>query len=49
MDIFNIDLNIINFNNNLDKDDRDTIIYVRISAWHNKFEKSKAVKKELSE
>ena len=38
MDILNINLNNINLdNNNYDKDDPDTIIHVRLLAWHIKF------------
>ena len=49
MGILNIDLNNINFDKNFDKDDPDTIILLRLSAWHIKFEKRKALKKELNE
>ena len=49
MGIFNIDLNNINLDNNLDEDDPDTIILVRLLAWHIKFEERKALKKELSQ
>ena len=49
MGILNIDLNNINVDNNLDEDDPDTIILVRLLAWHIKFEKRKALKKELSQ
>ena len=49
MGILNIDLNNINFDKNFDKDDPDTIILLRLSAWHVKFEKRKALKKELNE
>ena len=47
--ILNIDLNIINLDNNFDKDDPDTIILIKRLAWHIKFEKHKALKKELNE
>ena len=44
--ILNIDLNCINFNDdNFDKDDPDTIIHVKLLAWHAKFENDKALKK----
>ena len=43
-----IDLNSINLNdNNFSEDDPDTITHVRLLAWHYKFEKHKALKKEL--
>ena len=46
MGIFNIDLDNINLDNtNYDEDDPDTIILVRLLAWHIKFEKLKAIKK----
>ena len=49
MDILNINLNNINLDNNFDEDDPGTIIYVGLLAWHAKFEKRKALKKELNE
>ena len=50
MGILNTDLNNINFDNpNYNEDDPDTIIHVRVLAWHIKFEKRKELKKELSE
>ena len=50
MDILNINLSNINLpNNNYYKDDPDTIIYVRLLTWNIKFEKRKALKKELNE
>ena len=50
MGILNIDLNCINLDdNNFEEDDPDTIIHVRLLAWHTKFEKRKALKKELNE
>ena len=49
MGILNIDLNNINLDNNFDEDDPDTIIFIRLLAWHVKFEKRKALKKELNE
>ena len=46
MGILSVDLNNINFDDtNYDEDDPETIIHVRILAWHIKFEKSKALKK----
>ena len=42
MVILNIDLNNINIDNtNYDKDDPDTIIFIRLLAWHIRFEKRK--------
>ena len=50
MDIVNIDFKCFNLhNNNFDKDDPDTITHVRLLDWHIKFEKRKALKKELNE
>ena len=46
MGILNIDLNNINCENtNYDEDDPDTIILIKLLAWHIKFEKPKALKK----
>ena len=45
MGILNIDLNNINLDNNFDEDDPDTIILIRLLAWHIRFEKHKALKK----
>lgn len=39
MDIFDIDLNSINLDNNFDKHDPDTIFLIRILVWRIKFEK----------
>ena len=44
VDISNIDLDDINF----DEDDPETIIHVRLTAWHNSFKQCKTFKKELS-
>ena len=49
MGILDIDLNNINLNNDFDEDDPGTIIHVRLLAWHLKFEKCEALKKELNE
>ena len=49
MGILTTDRNNINLGNNFDKDDLDTIILIRLLAWHIKFEKHKALKKELNE
>ena len=45
MGILSIDLNSINLDNNFDEDDSDTIILIRLLAWHIAFEKRKALKK----
>ena len=47
--ILNIDLNNINLDNNFGEYNPDTIIIVRLLAWHIKFEKCKALKEELNE
>ena len=49
MDILNIDLNNTSLDNNFDEDVHDTIILIRLLAWHIIFEKHKELKKELSE
>ena len=49
MGIFNIDLNNINLDDNFDEEDLNTIIFIGILTWHSKFEKYKALKKELNE
>ena len=50
MGILSVDLNNINLNDiNHDKNDPETIIHVRNLAWYSKFEKCKALKKELNE
>ena len=49
MGILNIDFHNINHKNNFDEDDPYTIILIRLLAWHIKFEKLKALKKELNE
>ena len=41
----NLDLNNINLDNDFDEDNPDSIIHIRLLAWHNKFEKHKAFKK----
>ena len=46
MGILCIDLNNINLDNNFDEDDLDTIILVRLLAWHTKFKKHKVLKKK---
>ena len=50
MDIVSADLNNINVDNTIyDENDPETIIPITILAWHMKFEKLKAHKKELNE
>ena len=44
MDIFDIDHNSINLDNNFDKHDPDTIFLIRILVWRIKFEKRKLLK-----
>ena len=45
MGILNMDLNNINLEDtNYEEDDPDTIILIRLLAWHIKFEKGKALK-----
>ena len=50
MGILNIELNCINLDdNNFNEDDCSAIIHVRLLAWRTKFEKCKALEKELNE
>ena len=49
MVIFNVDLNNINLDNNFHEDNPNTIIFIKVLASHIKFEKRKALKKELNE
>ena len=44
MGILNIDLKNIDLDNNFDEDDPDTVIVIRLFAWHIKFEKRKKLK-----
>ena len=44
-----IDLHNINLDNNFDEDDPDSIILIRLLAYHIKFEKGKELKKMLNE
>ena len=41
----NIDLNDNNLDKNIDEDNPDTNILIRLLAWHIKFEKRKTLKK----
>ena len=49
MGILNIDLKNINLGNSFDEDDRDTVIHIKLSAWHVKFEKRQTLEKDLNE
>ena len=49
MGIVNIDLNNINLDDSFDQEDPNTIILIRLSAWHTKFEKCEEIKKELNQ
>ena len=49
MGILNIDLKDINLDKNFNKDYPDSIILIRLLAWHIKLEKRKVLKKELNE
>ena len=44
-----MDLNNINLDNNFDEHNPVTIIHIRLLTWHIKFEKPKALKKELND
>ena len=50
MHVLSLSLNNINLDNTNydDADDPDAIIHTRILAWHMKFEKSKALKREFN-
>ena len=50
MGILGVEIYQINLDddNNFYEDDSDTGIHVRVLAWHNKFEKCKALKKYIS-
>ena len=49
MGIVNVDLNNYNLDDNFDKEDLNTIIFIKPLAWHTEFEKRKEFKKELNE
>ena len=50
MGIVSININSINLDDtNYNEDVSETISHVRFLAWHSKFEKHKALKKELNE
>ena len=47
--VLSIDLNKFNPDDtNYDEDDPETVIHIRILAWHINFEKRKALEKELN-
>ena len=48
MDILNMYLNNINLDNNFDGDESDTIILIRLLAWHIKLKHAKNLKKNIS-
>ena len=50
MGILSVDLDKINLDddNNFYEDNAETIIHVRLLAWHNKFEKYEAFKKHIN-
>ena len=48
MSILSENFNNINLDNNFDEDDPDTIILIKIFAWHIKFEKFKERQKKIS-
>ena len=43
--ILSVNLSNINLDNNFDENDPDTIIPIKLLAWHSKFKKCKALKK----
>ena len=47
--ILSVNPNNVNLDNNFDEDDLDTIILIRLLAWHSKFKKRKELKKKVSE
>ena len=49
MGVLNIDLNNINLDHNFDKGDPNTIILIKLLPWFIKFEKRKALIKNISE
>ena len=50
MGILSVNLNNINLDDtNYEEDDSDTIVLIRLLAWHIKSEKRKALKKKISE
>ena len=50
MGILSVDLYNINLDDtNYDEGDQETIIHIRLLAWHSKFKKRTALKKRISE
>ena len=49
MGILNVNVNNISLDNNFDENDPDTIILIRLLAWHSKFKKREALEKNISE
>ena len=49
MGVFSVDLDKINLDDdkNFDKDHPETTVHFRLLAWSNKFEKCKALKKDI--
>ena len=47
MGILSIILNNIDLDNHCDEDDLDTVIVIRLLAWHSKFKKCKAPIKKV--
>ena len=47
--ILSVNPNNVNLDNNFDEDDLDTIILIRLLAWHSKFKKRKELKKKVSQ
>ena len=45
MGILSVNFNNINLDNNVDEDNPDTIILIKLLAWHSKFKKRTALKK----
>ena len=50
MGILGVDLDQMNLDddNNFYEDDSDTIIHIRLLAWHNKFKNAEHLKKRLA-
>ena len=49
MGILSVHCDNNNHDNNFDDDDPDTILFIRLLAWHSKCKKFKTLKKELNE
>ena len=46
MGILSVNLNNINLDNNFDEDDFDTIILIKLLAWHSKFKNRAVLRKK---